>query len=1575
MAGFIEVELPDGTIAEFPETMKHADIEAVLSKQYPVGTAAPTPPTANVREQEISDYEAAGGGFMNSLERGGRRLLETFDTGMQQVAQMRADRAAQDLGDAMPGSRREQRLRNKLDTSTAAAKSFEQNIRINQNAINALPQHPSLTRAMMRAQGEQGFMDKAGAVVGELADSPDKLGLARDLVGEQLPVMASTVAATRGLGALANAGRGGQMAAVGMGAGAGSFLNTYGANVAQYLQNGESITEARRKGAVRSAVQALTDAGTGAIVPIKIGGSQVINVPTQTAIQMLGGGGGEYLAALGVDETPEMEQVVLEGLLEAVGLPGDVIASISIRPERRAAMQEQQKAIEQEQRRAITSQPDSGRPIRQPDLTQQSQPINAGDGVARLPSPEQFPSDTIAVNSADDAWVISEGEKFMRDAQRAEMESLGNQSQRLRAESLPRFSLGEEKKGRYAAYTPVDESTAGFIDRMVRDAVRGEDGALEVDGQKIAVGDLRRVRQKLVDGAPLGRAEGRIATGLVGMAESARMDAAYKAIQANARHIEASRAPEAAARSVPMQEEAPAPQQAPFYERKPASAFTREEFAALADPNAVPADVSARLRGEGAGDYSAAVLDALENGKPIAGETAAAPEFQQLAEALESPARADMPLMAGLKAAGLVDEKGARTKRGDKALAGVKKPNVLLASGEGNPLLPKPAPVAAAPSEEKQDAPRKEYPGLNMPDMTTSDLRTLYRTRRKIEDAFIKDSTAKPADKLTDEQFSTLEEYAFDLEEEIGRREQAGEKTFEKKSGGDTLYSNPFFDPVQWKKLYEDVLRPVMGWTVGDANAWRNEWRALSEGLKGARSPLSVLGDAGKMLIYSNDGYLRAMGKPSVDRIADMLYAKTEPGKDAKAQTYGEAVEQYVTSNHNRLYRALKPFLADKTKINRVVYLVQHPQAISAQRSEMDRAAIDITRMLNANRQYLENAGLEVGQVNGYFPREYDTMTILQDEEGFLRAAARAYEITYGSEITHARAQEMANRWLNNLKLGDAGVRVENNDFVNIGGGAPSLNSLKPRTLAKEADDVLRPYLVQDPLEVLQIHYLKSAQRAEFNRRFGGERWAAHKAAMLAEDAGRAIPDVVKVIQSATGQIPNNVGATGRSAISWLKTFGILRFLPHSTLTSLSEIAMPAIRTGDARYFGKAFVDGFKLLSNRYDARETREIAEEVIGVMANAASDLVTSQRMGGMVDTRLPRHIQQKFFSRIALHQYTEATRGISTSAGMSYLSRLARDYVTPQRRRSSEIFLADLGIPASRAAEFSQWLAAQQDGRPTAKALRGEGEMERLYKTALGRFVDQTIMKPKGAEKPRYAQHPVGSLFYFLQSFAYSFSKNVLVRNARLAKEAATGKGLTVQDRLALAAPAFLLPSLFLVQLGLGSLRQELLEDPARKKKEPKDTYDAVVNSPYAKAASRAGYFGIADPLVNLATGVRYQRDPATGASGPIFGELSSGLASFVNLLVNNSENTNTAERNAARSLYNLGVMPVLNGVMSIVPGKALGVAGIQAVSRPATRDAFVSAIAGEKEEKPSASGAPATGRSRSRARSRGRGRSNR
>src|SRR3546814_16191955 len=86
----------------------------------------------------------------------------------------------------------------------------------------------------------------------------------------------------------------------------------------------------------------------------------------------------------------------------------------------------------------------------------------------------------------------------------------------------------------------------------------------------------------------------------------------------------------------------------------------------------------------------------------------------------------------------------------------------------------------------------------------------------------------------------------------------------------------------------------------------------------------------------------------------------------------------------------------------------------------------------------------------------------------------------------------------------------------------------------------------------------------------------------------------------------------------------------------------------------------------------------------------------------------------------------------------------------------------------------------------------------------------MRPKGIEKPLYANHPFGSLFYSLQSFLYSFQKNVLARVGHTTMQAVDPRnGFTALDRLRMAAPLAMFTISVVAQWGLTDRRDTILD----------------------------------------------------------------------------------------------------------------------------------------------------------------------
>ncbi len=289
---------------------------------------------------------------------------------------------------------------------------------------------------------------------------------------------------------------------------------------------------------------------------------------------------------------------------------------------------------------------------------------------------------------------------------------------------------------------------------------------------------------------------------------------------------------------------------------------------------------------------------------------------------------------------------------------------------------------------------------------------------------------------------------------------------------------------------------------------------------------------------------------------------------------------------------------------------------------------------------------------------------------------------------------------------------------------------------------------------------------------------------------------------------------------------------------------------------------------------------------------------------------------------------------AAGVLGESRLT----SPERARFS---LREFGVPDDRAAAFARFVRLSADDLPAAME-RG-GPTADLYGTALARFVDQTVMRPDAATRPRWAAHPVGAAVFTLNSYAYAFTKNVLFRAVKLAREGATGRGYTPIDRVAFMAPLMLtLPVFAAGQIALQQLRTATMGDPERERRK---TDTARIED----MVKQSGMLGGSQMWIDIASSAAFGKETASAASGPVFGLGLGFLDALGRWAFNNSPSTNTAERNLAREAYRTVVEPGVNAALGAVPGGgivggAARTAATYAVGARPTQDAFVEAVAG-------------------------------
>ena len=1495
--------------------------------------------------QNIQDYENAGGGFLNSVGRGIDRFKQTL-AGQEITGSVNNARIAEAVGD----TRKAAFERSLISPNITALRNIGEDIKQS-------PVHPDITKAYSAMETAIAELPEdapwydvaakgAGAFGKTLLNSTDKTGAFVDLLGEQAPIMAGTILTSRGLGTLTSGlGRAGEMLNIAAGAGATSYASSYGTNLQNALDQGMSMDDAIKYAKTRSGVQAGVDAATGAVVPFKLG-NKLTNIPAQLAVQAAGGSGGEYLSAESVGEKPNPSDVLAEGLLEGVGLPGE-IAGVALgrrggkeSPETTKQHMDTYLALPtpEEQSRLGYNNEGNQNVIAMPN--EQGGDTIYSPGNLKLPSPGAYQSDsegnTQRLNEGD-AAALDRARQVDRKAALGYDDGLG----------LPKTDAETLLK------------SVGQIEEMTPDEINVDARKFQFKG-----GDEQGVTERLA-----GVKEFDPGLAGVGLVYEDKNGKRYM-VDGHQRLALAKRAIKAGQKDVTM----------PVRIIRETDGFTSQDAKNIAIEK-YKAEQSGAMQNQ-----AISLANLSDNNFKDVTRNNVSQEFASIVGNIAPDSQNQEAIIKAVKELKPKNNTQVEIIARDIANNNLARPetasSIFGSNLAENTLFRERAQIldSAIRTLQRDEAINRSIPNGNIRD-SVIDLSTKIgelsnaltenaRAFKRGEKPFVAARTdfTRRAREIIQQGATTgnfgisngsqNEENTPAAEEARTREPDAKEKldqiaTEINNNPNSTLYSNAFFAPEIWQKLYNDVIRPLFGWSQEKANEWKKNWEtttSLYTQGKGQRwNPLEVVGHTMQLLFRSKDGFLASLAarykSPTITAIRDMLFADPTTGR-AIGRSYHEAVEQKTITNLNRLARILEPISNNKDDLGRIVFLIENPDKIVAGRSNIDNAAIAISRQLAEERQYMIGAGLEVGEVQegGYFPAMYDSQAILNNESEFLKTATRAYQLTY-SELTKAQAEEMANSWLYNIRLGDMFVNTRNNDFNNPVGGVPVPSSMKERVFNKKARDLLREdgFTITDTVTALQMHFMRTAAKAEFNRRFAPEKWTAMKESMLNEGAGEAIPHVVKLIKASTGNVGFDVHPIVRKLDSYAGLWSALEFLPRAAISSAHEAAMNAVTSGNFTSAIRAFADTFKGLYKSANLQDMREISEDIIGTTGDIAENMLMEQRLGGYTNNQFTRHLKQNFFKYTGLERLTEAQRVASLRAGQFLLAQLAADVAKRGNKfKSAQYFMRELGISSQEALSFADWINGFTNGRPGKADLMDGGQMQELYITALQRYVNRTIQNPNSSTRTYLAEFPLVRLAYNLQSFNYAFAKNVLLRNIRLLGEA-TKEGYTAADRFALVKPTLMLMVPFVLAGAIGELRDKIYEDPAKKDK--KEEGWVILG----KAASRAGLFGATDPLFNMITAAKYQKDPATILVGPLGGAISTlfKTAAVFGQSETNSDNTNTAERNLAKAVYNTAIQPILNGIASLSPIPLVGAVAIQGVSHPAIREEFITAVAGKKQ----------------------------
>lgn len=735
------------------------------------------------------------------------------------------------------------------------------------------------------------------------------------------------------------------------------------------------------------------------------------------------------------------------------------------------------------------------------------------------------------------------------------------------------------------------------------------------------------------------------------------------------------------------------------------------------------------------------------------------------------------------------------------------------------------------------------------------------------------------------------------------------------------------------------------------------------ETLKGITS--SGLADNARAIFYSMDSRLRAYAErfnsPSITKLADMFYARPGTGDGAVTETYHEAVEREGLGRAAQSLRILEPFIGDKAAMERITKMLRLPAERQRGRRAEAEAAAKIAKLLKDTLEYRRAAGEDIGEVTtGYFPRWLDVEKVVQNRNLFLSRATQLFEDN-DAPNPRASAEAWLSRTFDQYAGIDGGLDLVDL-FHDTREAGPGRRTTKPRKFGEDADRLLGEFYQNDAGEVLTAYFMGGAKRAEETRRFGNVRGANDGAQLLAadtqlkelfdqiqdeirnsgEDGGEAVDAIAGIVARNLGRIATP-SVRVRGAMSFLHTASQLGTLDRATITSLSEAMMGFVR-GGARY-------GLPMLirSVRNFAAEIRKAPLDEAGRMAEflgIAQSALVSEALAARngyeraQTSRRAQKVQQGFFRATGLEQWTTGTRRAATAMGQEFIYQMARDVVAGKPKSAK--YLNELGVTDVRG--FSRWLMDGGNPSPEELVTNEASANARAYRGALLRFVNQTIMKPTRAEKPKWASSPYGSLAFALMSYSYGFKKNVLDRVGRMGMRAIREGDPT------LLYPAFGMAGLLAMHTVINQpIREALLGGGREEDEEGIQFLDMV------EALDKAGLFGAASPLLNAMFGLKYRRGTMESLVGPTIGrpfELIDKTAGVA--MSTNSEKTNNAERAAAAAIYDVVLEPAAEAY-GVTRFKGYAAAGVvwgsgnrEGGVLPSDREAFISALAGPKEE---------------------------
>lgn len=717
--------------------------------------------------------------------------------------------------------------------------------------------------------------------------------------------------------------------------------------------------------------------------------------------------------------------------------------------------------------------------------------------------------------------------------------------------------------------------------------------------------------------------------------------------------------------------------------------------------------------------------------------------------------------------------------------------------------------------------------------------------------------------------------------------------------------------------------------------------------------------------------HIKRAAAPLRELLTDLYYYNRSAGMDigfVKDQGYLPRLldEPVVTANATE-------FMNDAAKVYRIIYDRDTMRPSDADDIAVAIKALDkriVEARLSKNDPRLDEYKAARKQLNKLLRQLDAAKGDENDPEGAAEDAQEALDQFLQQNMdTFDDAYDVVGDEWSKTAASDWQTRITYGSPENFTSHSPAGSYLKERTLPPQADKILAKYYIQDPVDRISRYLNMSVRKAEYNLRFGKDVRARGGNTQLYTmlngmiEAGVSKHDremIERIIGQVTGTDRSSIPHFAQRMVANVHGIGQMALLGRVVLTSVAEPITTAVQTGRPLDALRSLALTFQEVFNTGSVKERRALAQ-ALGIISGDLSDEIIANRLGGTQgESAFMQRASAAFFRRVGLTGLTNAQRRSAMVLSGRYVLDMAHALDDPESSANEKGYardeLIDAGLNEKDIDDFVAWSRAYDTKLPRFDELIDvDGQltdMGKIFAVLTGRLTDQAIQNPTAIDRPWAANTTFGRITYGLLSFSTAFFRNVIVKSAKKIEREYSKRGLAQATKVAtvqvLAPMATLYAGHFVV-----TMARELMLNPERWKEEEKKAKGFPIGYLSSLAFSRSGFTGLADPLYNAWTGVKYQRDLANilgGATGAYTLQAAEKIARY---FVSNSPNTNSAERAAVRGAYELTLQPLLAVGAGYLPGGPVVGYGLGAsyayLSSPAFKSQLQDILAGKSNTK--------------------------